>query len=138
MDLVCASDAVAVERKSSRRTVVDNVIGTVMRGFAGKESVRREAPLIETGKDGMIEVDFVLGFVEISDPVDISVAKSGTENEDITAAAAGQSIGSTAAVDLVGAGVAFDGLSELIARQVDRGLAGRLAGRELFDVRASR
>ncbi|TIP22830.1 MAG: hypothetical protein E5X67_35785 [Mesorhizobium sp.] len=52
-------------------------------------------------------MDLVLGRVEVGDPVDVAVTKGAIEDENVVAAKAAHLVGTAAAVDDFGAGIAL-------------------------------
>ena len=136
--LAMAAAPIAVEGERSRRTVVDDVVAGIESALTFVEIAGCERALFQSGKYGVVEVDLVPGNTEVGDLIDILRAKIRIEHEGIPATVASQRIGTAAAIDLVGAGVARDFLTELIAGQVDFGLAVGPGGGELLDVRIAR
>ena len=136
LDLRMAADPVAVEGQRSCRAVVDDVIARIMRAATDMEIAGCERAFLKPGEYAVVEIDLVPRDIEIGDLVDVVLSKRRVEHEGIVSAIALQQVGPATAIYLVIAVVAEDRLAELVARQIDSGLAARAGGGKLLDMRA--
>lgn len=72
----------AIERKRSGRTVVDDVVATMLRAWIGE---KRGCRGVRAKAQGVVEVRLVVGDAEVRSPVRISGRGSGAEYEGIAA-----------------------------------------------------